>query len=100
MTYFKNGYNLDAQQEKYNEQYENNRKIIRLINDENTPPYNFHKVSKGKNVKEFREKLPLGDLHISTGTRLNGHAGVASKRTLWKWKRVVSILNMVSIHTV
>ena len=36
MTYFEYGYNLDAQQKKDNEQYENKRKVIRVINDENT----------------------------------------------------------------
>ena len=53
MTYFEYGYNLDAQQKKDNEQYENNRKVIRVINDKNTPPPNVHKVPKGKNVKEL-----------------------------------------------
>ena len=38
MTYFEYGYNLDAQQKKDNEQYENNRKVIRVINAENAPP--------------------------------------------------------------
>ena len=38
MTYFEYGYDLDAQQAKDNEQYENNRKVIRVIDDENTPP--------------------------------------------------------------
>ena len=51
------------------------------------------------NLKEFRDKLPLVDLHISMGTRLNGDAGVASKR-LYGNARVVSILNMVSLRTI
>ena len=38
MTYFEYGYDLDAQQEKDNERYENNRKVIKVINDENTSP--------------------------------------------------------------
>ena len=50
MTYFEYGYNLDAQQKKDNEQYENNRKVIRVINDENTPP-NVHKVHKVPKAK-------------------------------------------------
>ena len=59
MTYFEYGYNLDAQQKKDNEQYENNRKVIRVINDKNTPPPNVHKVPKGKNVKELiKNKKP------------------------------------------
>ena len=37
MNYFEYGYDLDEQQKKDNEQYENNRKVIRVINDENTP---------------------------------------------------------------
>ena len=53
MTYFEYGYNLDAQQKKDNEQYENNRKVIRVINAENAPPPNVHKFPKGKNVKEL-----------------------------------------------
>ena len=53
MTYFEYGYDLDARQEKDNEQYEKNRKVIRVINDENTPPPNVHKVPKGKSVKEL-----------------------------------------------
>ena len=53
MTYFEYGYDLDAQQAKDNEQYENNRKVIRVIDDDNTPPLDVHKVTKGKSVKEL-----------------------------------------------
>ena len=53
MTYFEYGFDLDSQQEKDNEKYENNRRVIRVFNDENTPHPNVHKVPKGKKVKEL-----------------------------------------------
>ncbi len=59
MSYFEYGYNLDTHQEKDNEQYKKNRKVIIVINDENTPHPNFHKVLKGKKVKELiKNKKP------------------------------------------
>ena len=56
---FEYGFDLDEQQRIDNEQYENNRRVIRVINDENTPPPNVHKVPKGKNVKDLiKNKKP------------------------------------------
>lgn len=75
---------IDALQAADNERYENNRRAIRVINEENTPPLdvqkvheekghkgqnlvftpppNVHKVPKGKNVKELikNKNLKIG----------------------------------------
>ena len=35
------------------------------------------KISLQGNLKEYRDKLSMVDLHISMGTRINGHGCVA-----------------------
>ena len=72
MTYFEYGYDLDAQQAKDNEQYENNRKVIRVIDDHNTPPLDVHKVTKGKSVKELiKRKKPRNWIIDQIGAKGN-----------------------------
>ena len=72
MTYFEYGYDLDAQQAKDNEQYENNRKVVRVIDDNNTPPLDVQKVQKVKGHKEQNivstpppnvQKVPKGKMY-------------------------------------
>ena len=45
---FEYGFDLDEQQRIDNEQYENNRKVIRVINNENTPHLMSIKSLKAK----------------------------------------------------
>ena len=85
---------IDALQAADNERYENNRRAIRVINEENTPPLdvqkvheekghkgqnlvftpppNVHKVPKGKNVKELiKNKKPKNWIIDQIGAKGN-----------------------------
>jgi archaellum biogenesis ATPase FlaH len=55
---------IDAVQAADNERYENNRRAIKVINQENTPPLDVHKVPEEKGYKEQNQVFtPHPDVH-------------------------------------
>mgnify|MGYP006243999449 FL=1 len=55
---------IDAIQAADNERYENNRRAIKVINQENTPPLDVHKVPEEKGYKEQNQVFtPHPDVH-------------------------------------
>ena len=55
---------IDALQAADNERYENNRRAIKVINQENTPPLDVHKVPEEKGYKEQNQVFtPHPDVH-------------------------------------
>ena len=85
---FEYGFDLDEQQRIDNEQYENNWKVIRVINDENTPPPNVHKVPKGKNVKDLiKNKKPKNWIKETKRKRRSDVVLSRTKRTYKSWEK-------------